>query len=320
MSGMTVALCLPWGDIAPVTVHSDAVVADLQDLASRAAGMERVHLVFGGEELGDEDMVLANTGLVAEGVVMVRPGLSEATVSRCKAMVDCGGLEGDLPRVAQLRTRGATGDRRVVLHAVARDAREYQGADEALRLDPTFAIEAIAVNPGVVRHLGPLSGDKKVILAAIQCYDNVLEYAAPALQADRDVVLAAVCSSGTGRDLQHASRALRNDREVVMAAVKRRGMALEYASPSLRGNRSVVLAAVSQKGDALQFADVTLLSDEEVVLRAVMQSGTALRYAASPMRGNKKVVSAAVKTSNHALKYASPRVVAALGLGPSLRG
>ena len=68
-----------------------------------------------------------------------------------------------------------------------------------------------------------------------------LKNASPELQADREVVLAAVRQNGWV--LCYASTELRADREVVLAAVQQDGRALEFASPELRADREVVLAA-----------------------------------------------------------------------------
>jgi hypothetical protein len=91
-----------------------------------------------------------------------------------------------------------------------------------------------------------LQADREVMLAAVQLYvgwalDRVLRFAPPELRADREVVLAAVQQDG--RALEHAPPELRADREVVLAAVQQDGRALEFASPELRADREVVLAA-----------------------------------------------------------------------------
>jgi hypothetical protein len=71
-----------------------------------------------------------------------------------------------------------------------------------------------------------------------------LAYATPELQADKDIVMAAVSCRGAA--LQHASQELKADKEVVLAAVSRdKGMALQFASAELQSDRQVVLAAVT---------------------------------------------------------------------------
>lgn len=79
-----------------------------------------------------------------------------------------------------------------------------------------------------------------------------LEYAAPKLRADREVVLQAVRQNG--KALQYASEELKNDREVVLQAITQNGKALQYASPELQDDEEVVLQAVAQNGEALQYA------------------------------------------------------------------
>jgi hypothetical protein len=81
-----------------------------------------------------------------------------------------------------------------------------------------------------------------------------------------------------GEALRYACKSLQADREVVMAAVTRNGEALEYAAEALRADREVVLAAVRQNGLALGCADGALWANEEVMSAAVRQNGHALKY------------------------------------------
>jgi hypothetical protein len=73
---------------------------------------------------------------------------------------------------------------------------------------------------------------------------HALEYAAPALKADREFVLAAVALHGNA--LAYATYALRADREIVLAAVVRNGRALRHAAPALKADREIVLVARQQ--------------------------------------------------------------------------
>ena len=77
-----------------------------------------------------------------------------------------------------------------------------------------------------------------------------LKRAAPALQADTEVVLAAVAQDGEA--LQYAAPALRADKEFVLAAVAQNWRVLMHAAPALRADKEVVLAAVAKSGGALQ--------------------------------------------------------------------
>ena len=93
---------------------------------------------------------------------------------------------------------------------------------------------------------------------------DALEYASAELQADREVVLAAVQQDG--RALEHASAELRADREVVLAAVHSYGRALKHAPAELKADREVMLYAMQQYGYPLQFASTELRADREVLL------------------------------------------------------
>ena len=60
--------------------------------------------------------------------------------------------------------------------------------------------------------------------------------------------------SQNGRALDDAATTMQADKEVVLAAVAEAGLALHCASAALRSDRQVVLAAVRQEGQALQHA------------------------------------------------------------------
>ena len=98
-----------------------------------------------------------------------------------------------------------------------------------------------------------------------------LEFASPELQADREVVLAAVKQSGGA--LHFTPPSIRADREIMQIAVEQSPHAMFYASAvGLHNERGVVLAAVSKDGSTLQYASAALCADKEIVTAALEQS------------------------------------------------
>ena len=88
---------------------------------------------------------------------------------------------------------------------------------------------------GVLVDLIPAYVHRGELLAAVKENGMALEYASPELQADRDVVLAAVGVQQNGRALKY--RAVQADREVVMAAAcSRTARRASYASQELQAN------------------------------------------------------------------------------------
>jgi hypothetical protein len=113
-----------------------------------------------------------------------------------------------------------------------------------------------------------------------------LERSSPELQADREVVLAAVQQDGW--ELEFASEELQADREVVLASVRKDGWALDDTLLELRVDREVVLAAVRQSGEALKWAKPEFQADRKVLLTAIDAAtpGFALRYASPELRAD----------------------------------
>jgi hypothetical protein len=96
--------------------------------------------------------------------------------------------------------------------------------------------------------------EKWAMLCALKDSDNVVEAvhllrdAPPHLQADRDVVCAAVAKSGIA--LQFASESLREDEGVVRLAVAQNGYAIQYAAAHLKVDTAVVRTAAIASANA----------------------------------------------------------------------
>ena len=148
-----------------------------------------------------------------------------------------------------------------------------------------------------------LQADKEIVMAAVNqpapegfAPNTALSFASKELQADKEIVLAAVKQNGFV--LSFASKELQGDKEIVIAAVMQDFSALEYASENLRSNKEIILAAVKKDGDALQYVSKEHLSDKEIVLAAVGNFGSALQYASKELKANKEIVMAACASVN----------------------
>ena len=85
--------------------------------------------------------------------------------------------------------------------------------------------------------------------------------------------------------LRFASSKLQADREVVLAAVKQNGGALAFASDDLLfGDREVMLAAVTGNPCGIMFASKELCADREIVLTATMLDGFSLSFASDKLQ------------------------------------
>jgi len=133
----------------------------------------------------------------------------------------------------------------------------------------------------------------------------VIATISPELQADREVVLAAVRQDW--RVLESVAETFRADRDVVLEAVRQDGWALEWASEALRADRGVVLEAVARTGDALRFAPARLCADREIALAAVRSTGTVLSMVAPEIQ-DLELVWAAVQSDIRALSFVEERL------------
>jgi len=131
-----------------------------------------------------------------------------------------------------------------------------------------------------------------VVLAAVSDDGAALQYAHPALQADREVVLTAVVRNGSA--LRYAEESLRADPEVVLAAVLQQHFAFQYAHESLRGDVNFLGKVLSMEPVALKFAALQGLSDEALSLLA-SQTTTWLVLKISLLSGRSCVVTCRVQ-------------------------
>eukprot|EP01049_Picozoa_sp_SAG25_P009049 SAG25_NODE_865_length_5016_cov_52.478137_1_plen_310_part_00 len=134
----------------------------------------------------------------------------------------------------------------VVMAAIAqKGGEELQYASRAIKADKFIVMAAIVRSPHALA-MYPLQyaskdikADKDFVLKLIARWPRVaatiMQHAASALQADKEVVVLAV--NGNPHALQFASAKLRGDREVVDLAVKADPSAIRHASFELREER-----------------------------------------------------------------------------------
>jgi hypothetical protein len=98
------------------------------------------------------------------------------------------------------------------------------------------------------------------------------------------------------KNLSQASAELKNDKEIVLAAVKSSGEVLEYVSDELRNDPEIVLAAVSQNGAALKFASEEMKNNKEITITAVSNKHCsnsylpAIAYVGNILKNDKDII------------------------------
>jgi len=162
---------------------------------------------------------------------------------------------------------------------------------------------------GALQFAAPeLCGDREIVLTAIQSPgSSALQYASPELRGDRAIVREAL--KGDPMELCYASLELRSDRDLVLEAVRLDGWAMLYAAPALRSDKEVVSEALKRDGSLLKYVPRELRSMNKIVIAAVQQWGEALQYGSKKKRREKKVVVAAVSKNANAIKYAGKSII-----------
>eukprot|EP00413_Alexandrium_margalefii_P050044 CAMPEP_0204606260 /NCGR_PEP_ID=MMETSP0661-20131031/58980_1 /ASSEMBLY_ACC=CAM_ASM_000606 /TAXON_ID=109239 /ORGANISM="Alexandrium margalefi, Strain AMGDE01CS-322" /LENGTH=321 /DNA_ID=CAMNT_0051617569 /DNA_START=116 /DNA_END=1081 /DNA_ORIENTATION=+ len=209
-------------------------------------------------------------------------------------------------RVARMpRRRLAKRGTSTVILATTGDDALAAGSQAA---DKQQLLRAVA-NDGWVLADAPadLQADPDVVRAAVASTGHALQFAAPQLRSDRELVMVAVAQDGYA--LKHVPEALQADKQVVNKALAASGFALQYASRELRSDPAVVKAAIKNEPHALRYASSEVLANREVVMAAVSRRGGALEYADESLRADREVVKRAVANHWCALeRYAAPEL------------
>ena len=175
---------------------------------------------------------------------------------------------------------------------------------------------------------------------AVCVYGSNLRYADPVLQADREVVIAALTGlhptdprhraiqdnpgghiigdlfhsqrldcqlTGRHHALEYASKSLCADRDVVQLAVSIDGYSLKSASMALKNDRQIASTAIRGNSLAFQYAGTQLKSDPDFALEAVARSGFNLQYVSDELKNMKDIVIAAVKDRADSIEYAGEK-------------
>jgi hypothetical protein len=196
--------------------------------------------------------------------------------------------------------------------------------------DPRIVYEAVNKLPCSFEFASEdLKGNKKFVLPIISKYGHLIRYVSPELNADSDIIWAALCSPCSyssiqyiekeGISIEHAILAVRikasdyihlpeeyRDNDIItFIAVSTNGLLLLNTSDKQKGDKHIVLAAVTNDGRSLEFASDELKEDMHVVLAAVANCGKSLEFASDKLKQNKNIVRAAVTNDPHAYKFAS---------------
>eukprot|EP00933_Yihiella_yeosuensis_P023350 TRINITY_DN18180_c0_g2_i2.p1 TRINITY_DN18180_c0_g2~~TRINITY_DN18180_c0_g2_i2.p1 ORF type:complete len:445 (+),score=87.50 TRINITY_DN18180_c0_g2_i2:258-1592(+) len=165
--------------------------------------------------------------------------------------------------------------------------KDLHGLDPDVLAAKSFAYGGVEITDLCLEYVPEeMLSDWDVMLRAIKFSTNACRWAHPSLLEDKSFVMKALAveSSIAGFVLESTTMELRGDREVVLAALESSGGALEFASEALRHDREVVLKAVRRYGLALEHASQELRADRDVVLQAISSNCAALRYASSQLK------------------------------------
>jgi len=124
-----------------------------------------------------------------------------------------------------------------------------------------------------------------------------LEFAADSLQADPEIVLAAVKNKGSA--LVYADVSLRRDRKFMLAAVKADGWAFQFADASIKADREIALTAVRANYKVFDFVDPSFKTDIDFWRVVVHQNGDRLKDAPSDIERTVNLRFIAAETSKY---------------------
>lgn len=190
------------------------------------------------------------------------------------------------------------GDRDVVLAGVSADSAtpfDLQLASNNLKADRGVVHAAVRRRGAALQHASPeLQADREVVLSAVRENGYALKYASAALRDDREIVLAALHKQAHAqRVLLLASPAMQCDRDVVLATMKLNGRNFCDVPEQFEEDKEVVMAAV-QSSHWLPLRQVPdcFLGDREVVAASIQNVPEYLRDAAEELRHSPEMLAA----------------------------
>ena len=138
--------------------------------------------------------------------------------------------------------------------------------------------------------------DKNTILGMVKEEPLYLKYASEALQADKDVVLAAVTQPTVNSRLawQYVSPTLKANENFMMQSVKTDGLALHYASDDIKNNFDIVLEAVKENSLAIQCASPELRNNKELCLLAVNDYVNNYNFVSAKLKNDPELIAIAM--------------------------
>ncbi|MBA3720801.1 MAG: DUF4116 domain-containing protein [Parachlamydiaceae bacterium] len=199
-------------------------------------------------------------------------------------------------------------DKDFVLKAIAEGAQILPVLSDEFKEDETIIKEYILRNGGgSLYHAGPKSKtNKKLVLFALEHFEKegnfnkvFLHMLSPQLQADRDVVMAAVKING--KQIEYASPVLRGDEEIMKQAVLATPEALKFASDKIKDDKDFILKAIRKSRDSksdlnkfMKYVSPKLQDDVDFVTEAMDISNDSFQYASERIRGMKSIAMKAI--------------------------
>eukprot|EP00928_Gymnodinium_smaydae_P065474 TRINITY_DN48614_c0_g1_i1.p1 TRINITY_DN48614_c0_g1~~TRINITY_DN48614_c0_g1_i1.p1 ORF type:complete len:343 (-),score=66.91 TRINITY_DN48614_c0_g1_i1:229-1257(-) len=202
-------------------------------------------------------------------------------------------------------------DREVALLAVRSDGKLLRHATESLHKDRQLVREALNTCSSALLLYPHECWDAELVLAAISkaqgyVFRSLMDNSKMKQIFGRRPFVRSVLERSP-QAFQYASKALQADKELVLAAVKRDWQTLKYASRELRADLEVMKAAVDQSTSALEFAADSVKNNYDFALELVKKDPDALRFLSKKLRAD-DVISATAYASyvSHKNQYYWP--------------
>jgi predicted nuclease of restriction endonuclease-like (RecB) superfamily len=132
-------------------------------------------------------------------------------------------------------------------------------------------------DPEIILTINENKTNKVTVVRAVR-KSGAIHLASKELQSDFDVILAAVESGRSVKDLPLSDLEQKDRKKIAFVAVMRDGFELDHLE-EFKEDEDIVRAAVTQNGKALQFAIADFKKDIEILKLAVRNNGLAIEHA-----------------------------------------
>ena len=128
--------------------------------------------------------------------------------------------------------------------------------------------------------------NKEVMLAAINENGSAFKYGSERMRSDKELLNLALERYSYDFPLEYASPALQNDKEIILKAMNKNSENIKFASPEIRNDPEVVMESIKSNGSNFKYASYELKNNKDFILSALLENTNIYSYIPESQKEN----------------------------------